>query len=374
MFVHDIQCGAELAETVPVLLSVDNPILSLQAHRALSEYLRAGGRVLAVGAFAERDEDGNSLPPLPDGIIRLPDDATGAPVTVTHQTSTDRGAATWSAKVHPLPVERIEQQMEQIALLRPVQVTSHEGSGWAKGAECLSLTDGVNLAVVLLHRADSAREVLVSLHPRLPGANGARYRLRDAITGQVLSPILPACVSLEPYGTRLLVMEHEVSPQECEAEITQAQQAIARWREKGVDVAPFELWLQSAITHLKAQRFVKAFALARNITGSLAIQPIVRRTGETLQVKAAIWQPNGRPARDAQVRVRLVPAAFQWHKMNPDGKGVFSVTLNPPRLYSPMKTKYTPVTQGLMLILEARLGGLTGGGTVCVSLTQAGFV
>jgi|GEM_PF-764729 len=362
MFIHDVQCNAELVETVPVLLSVDNPILSLQAHRALGEYLQAGGKVLAVGAFAERDEDGNSLPPLPDSIVRLPDDVPGAPATVIHQTSTDRGAATWSAIVRPLPVERIEQQLEQTALLRPVQVAVPEGSGWAKGVECLTLTDGVNLAVVLLHRTGSACEVLVSIHPRLLGANGARYRLRDATTGQVLSPTLPARVSLKPYGTRLLMMERAVSPQECEAEITQAQKAIARWREKGVDVTPFEVWLQSAIAHLKAQRFAKAFALSGSVTGSLAIQPTVRRTGETLQVKATIWQPNGRPAQDARVRVRLVPGAFQWHKMNTDGKGVFSVTLNPPHLYNPMEAKYTPVTQGLMLILEARLGGLVGGG------------
>lgn len=227
--------------------------------------------------------------------------------------------------------------------------------------ECLTLTDGVNLAVVLLHRTDSAREVLVSLHPCLLGANGAHYRLRDAITGQVLSPTLPARVSLKPYGTRLLMMERVVSPQECEAGITQAQKAIAHWREKGVDVTPFEVWLQSAIAHLKAQRFAKAFALFGSVTGSLAIQPSVRRTGETLQVKATIWQPDGRPAQDARVRVRLVPGSFQWHKMNPDGKGVFAVTLNPPRLYNPMEAKYTPVTQGLKLVVEARRGELVGG-------------
>lgn len=361
MFVHDAQCGADLAQSVPVLLSVDNPVFSQQAHHALSEYLRAGGHVIAVGALAERDEDGNSLPPLPDGMNRLPDDASGVSVNVIHQTSTDRGAATWSAKVRPLPVEQIEQHLEQTALLRPIQISNPDGSGWAKGVEYLPLTDGVNLVVVLIHRADFAREVQVSLHPSLQAANGARYHLRDAITGQGISQSLPARISLQPHGTRLLLVEHVTSAEECRQEVAQAEKAVARWREKGVDVAPFESWLQSAVTHLKAQRFAKAFALARHITGSLAMKPVVRRTGETLYVETTIWQPDGKPAEGAQVRVRVVPGVFHWQHMQADSKGVFSATLNLPRLYNPIEAKYTPVTQGMMLLLDARGGALCGG-------------
>lgn len=361
MFVHDAQCGAELAQSVPVLLSVDNPVFSQQAHVALSEYLRAGGKVIAVGTFAERDEDGNSLPPLPDGVNRLPDDASGVSVNVIHQTSTDRGAATWSAKVRPLPVEQIEQHLEQTALLRPIQISNPDGSGWAKGVECLPLTDGVNLVVVLLHRADFAREVQVSLHPRLLEARGARYRMRDAITGQLISQSLPARVSRQPYGTCLLLVEQVTSAEECRQEMEQAETAIARWREKGVDVTPFESWLQYAVAHLKAQRFAKAFALARNITGSLAIKPVVLRTGETLRVEATVWQPDGKPAEGAQMRMRVVPGAFRWQNMEAEGKGAFSATLNLPRLYNPIEAKYAPVTQGLMLLFEAREGEFHGG-------------
>lgn len=361
MFVHDAQCGAKLVETVPILLSVDNPMFSQQAHRALSEYLYAGGKVIAVGAFAEHDEDGNSLPPLPDGITRLPDDAHGTPVTVIHQTSTDRGAATWSAKVRPLPAEQIEQHLERMAFLHPIQVSTPGGFGWAKGVECLPLTDGVNLVVVLLHRTDSVREVQVSLHPRLLEARGVRYRPRDAITGQLISQTLPARVTLEPYGTRLLVVERATPAEECRREVAQAERTVARWREKGVGVAQHEAWMQSAIAHLKAQRFAKAFAIARNVTGSLAIQPVVRRTGETLHVEATVWQPDGKTAEGAQVRVRLVPDAFHWQKMEADDKGVFSATLNLPRLYNPMEARYAPVTQGLMLLFEARGGELCGG-------------
>jgi len=86
--------------------------------------LRAGGKVVAIGALAEKDEHGNDLALLPGNIIRLSDDAPGEPVTVIHQTSTDRGAASWSVKVRPLPVEQIERQLEQMALLRPVRVTA----------------------------------------------------------------------------------------------------------------------------------------------------------------------------------------------------------------------------------------------------------
>ncbi|MDW8319867.1 MAG: hypothetical protein RMM08_00775 [Armatimonadota bacterium] len=376
MFVHDAQCGAELAQVVPVLLSVDNPVMTQRAHRALGEYLRSGGKVLAVGAFAEQDERGDKLPPLPEGVLRLPDDASGATVSVIHQTSTDRGAATWSAKVRPLPLEQLEKHLERLALLRPVLVTAPDSAGWAEGVECLLLTDGVNLAAALLHRADYSREVQVSLCPRLPSLRARGFErstgilpvlhMRDAVTGQVLSRSLPARVLLEPYGARLLLIERVVSHETCKQEAARAERAIARWREKGVDVAPFAGWLQSAIAHQKAQRFAKAFALARNVTGCLAIKPSVRRTGETLHIKATVWQPDGTPADGAQVRVRLTPSAFRWQSMEHEGEGVFSIALRFPCLYSPTEARYTPVKQGVTLILDARMGGLCGGARVMV--------
>lgn len=361
LFVHDAQCDASLAQAVPVLLSVDNPVLSRQAHRALSEYLRAGGKVLAVGALAERDERGNSLPPLPQGVIHLPDDAPGAPVTVIHQTSTDRGAARWSAKVRPLLVEEMERQLEQFALLRPIEVTSSPNTGWAKGVECLFLTDGTNLVVLLLHRADFARELHLLPSARLLEAAQGEYRVRDALTGEVLSPNLPVPVTLEAYSTRLLVIERQTTPSECEREVAEAERTCALWRNAGVDTSSLQWCTQSARAHLQAQRLAKSLALARSVTHALAIRAAVRRTGENLHVEASVWQPDGKPADGAQVRVRLVPDAFRWWDMQPQGKGRYAATLRLPRLYNPMQAQYTPATGGLTLILEARMGGLAGG-------------
>lgn len=372
LFVHDAQCDADLAQTVPVLLSVDNPVLSPQAHRALGEYLRAGGKVVAVGALAEQDEDGNSLAPLPGSVIRLPDDTPGEPVTVIHQTSTDRGAATWYAKVHPLPVGQIERQIEQTASLRPVMVSASDSAGWAKGVECLPLTDGTNLVVVLLHRADFAREVQVSLCPQLLDGAEPTYVVRDAISGEVLSRNLPVRVSLQPYGTRLLVLERDVSRAACEAQIRNAEDAIVRWRRLGVDTVAFEAWLAAARSHYGAQRFAKAFALTRQITESMAIRPVATRTGSDWRIEATVWQPDAQPAVGARVRVRLVPDAFRWRRMEPHADGRYSLVLKESDLlhvYNPMEAKYVALTEGLLLVFEARLGSRQGG--ALLTLAQA---
>ncbi|MCL6475879.1 MAG: hypothetical protein K6U75_12600 [Firmicutes bacterium] len=364
LFVHDAQCDADLARAVPVLLSVDNPVLSAQAHRALGEYLRAGGKVVAVGALAEKDEHGNDLALLPGNIIRLSDDAPGEPVTVSHQTSTDRGAATWSVKVRPLPVEQIERQLEQMALLRPVQVTNPDDAGWAKGVECLPLADGTNLVVVLLHRTNFAREVQVSLDSQLLQGNEPGYTVRDAISGQVLSRKLPVRVSLQPFGTRLLVLEREASRAVCEAQILNAENTIRHWRRLGVDTAAFEAWLAAAHSHCGAQRFAKAFALSRQVTESLAIRPAVTRAGSEWRIEATVWQPDGKPAARAQVRVRLVPDTFRWRTMEPQADGRYSLVLKEsdvPRVYNPMEAKYMALTDGLLFVIEARLGSRRGG-------------
>lgn len=326
--------------------------------------LRAGGKVVAIGALAEKDEHGNDLALLPGNIIRLSDDAPGEPVTVIHQTSTDRGAATWSAKVRPLPVEQIERQLEQMALLRPVRVTTPDGADWAKSVECLPLTDGTNLVVVLLHRTDFAREVQVSLDSQLLQGNEPGYTVRDAISGQVLSRKLPVRVSLQPFGTRLLVLEREASRAVCEAQVLKAENTIRHWRRLGLDTAVFEAWLAAAQSHCGAQRFAKAFALSRQVTESLAIRPAVTRAGSEWRMEATVWQPDGKPAAGAQVRVRLVPDTFRWRRMEPQADGRYSLVLKEsdlPRVYNPLEAKYVALTDGLLFVVEASMGSRRGG-------------
>ena len=326
--------------------------------------LRAGGKVVAIGALAEKDEHGNDLALLPGNIIRLSDDAPGEPVTVIHQTSTDHGAATWSVKVRPLPVEQIERQLEQMALLRPVQVTAPDGAGWAKGVECLPLTDGTNLVVVLLHRTDFARDVQVSLDSQLLQGNEPGYTVRDAISGQVLSRKLPVRVSLQPFGTRLLVLEREASRAVCEAQVLKAENTIRHWRRLGLDTAVFEAWLAAAQSHCGAQRFAKAFALSRQVTESLSIRPGVTRAGSEWRMEATVWQPDGKPAAGAQVRVRLVPDTFRWRRMEPQADGRYSLVLKEsdlPRVYNPLEAKYVALTDGLLFVVEASLGSRRGG-------------
>jgi len=332
--------------------------------KRLSGELRAGGKVVAIGALAEKDEHGNDLALLPGNIIRLSDDAPGEPVTVIHQTSTDRGAATWSAKVRPLPVEQIERQLEQMALLRPVRVTTPDGADWAKSVECLPLTDGTNLVVVLLHRTDFAREVQVSLDSQLLQGNEPGYTVRDAISGQVLSRKLPVRVSLQPFGTRLLVLEREASRAVCEAQVLKAENTIRHWRRLGLDTAVFEAWLAAAQSHCGAQRFAKAFALSRQVTESLSIRPAVTRAGSEWRMEATVWQPDGKPAAGAQVRVRLVPDTFRWRRMEPQADGRYSLVLKEsdlPRVYNPLEAKYVALTDGLLFVVEASLGSRRGG-------------
>jgi hypothetical protein len=251
-----------------------------------------------------------------------------------------------------------------MALLRPVRVTTPDGADWAKSVECLPLTDGTNLVVVLLHRTDFAREVQVSLDSQLLQGNEPGYTVRDAISGQVLSRKLPVRVSLQPFGTRLLVLEREASRAVCEAQVLKAENTIRHWRRLGLDTAVFEAWLAAAQSHCGAQRFAKAFALSRQVTESLSIRPAVTRAGSEWRMEATVWQPDGKPAAGAQVRVRLVPDTFRWRRMEPQADGRYSLVLKEsdlPRVYNPLEAKYVALTDGLLFVVEASLGSRRGG-------------
>ncbi len=329
----DPQIDAGLASRTPVLISVDNRDIAPTTQVRLSEYTRAGGRII------------------------IPEDVDGPTVRVIHQTQTTEGANTWPVEVKPLPMDAIEAAIVP-ADLRPVIVL--ENGKHAEGIEPLLLTDGTNMQVVLVNRTKERRNVRLSSDN--VGPVGPVGQVRDLLTGE----LVPGDITIEPLGTALVSLETPISAEMAKSEVEKAEAAAARWTKLGAE-GHFASLLTRAQDHLKAERPSKAYALARSITHSLAL----RNSVDGLRVEALAWDADGRPAKNARVRMRLVPGKFEWSALHETSPGVYRIDLRRedlPLFYNPSTEKYELADGATEIIVDASVGDLRGGMRASISL------
>lgn len=307
MLITDAEVGPDLACNTPVIVSVDNPIITQQTRARLTEYMRAGGTVISVGALGADDGHGHKAMSVP-GVVHIADDAPGDPVKLVHQTQTPHGASTWRAEVKPLPMEVLEAAVSQKADIRPI--------GPMGPIECLPLTDGTNVVAVLINRSDKAQDIRLDPSPRIRQHLGM-WTACDLVSGKTGNE-----VHLAPHGTALI--------------------GILSMASSGP----------------------KAYALARTADHHLYIRPAARYDGDMLHIEAQVRTPKDKSALGAQVRVRLVPGPFEWHTLTETRPGVFSLQIprdRLPRFYNPSTGQYEPAAGATELIFDASLGGLSGG-------------
>lgn len=324
VLITDVQIDTRLASETPVLVSVDNSVVTEATRNRLEEYERAGGRVI-------------SAPDVPDGPA----------VKIIHQTQTSTGANTWSFDVKPLDLDAVEAVAG--ADLRPVTVL--ESGKRAEGIEPYLLTDGTNVQVVLINRTDRVRSVRLV-------CDSAR-QVRDLLTGE----LLPSGIAVKPLGTALVSLEPPVSLEDVRAEAAVAEAAVARWKALGAETAFHQTILDRMQEHLKADRPSKAHALARTITRGLAFRATVDGSSG-LKVTTRVWRADGIPATNAEVRARLIPGRFEWVDFREAAPGVYQLDLSKERLplfYNPSSGNYELVNGATQVVLDVRSGECRGG-------------
>lgn len=316
MLITDAQVGVDLARNTPVILSVDNPIITQQTRARLTEYVKAGGTVVSIGNLGTDDGHGHKAQSV-QGVVHVPDDAPGNLVKLVHQTQTVRGANTWHAEVKPLPMDSLEAAVSRKADIRPIGLIGPMGQ-----VECLPLTDGTNIIAVLINRSDKAQDIRLEPSRRIRAYLGD-WSAHDIVTGK---PCKDAQVHLEPHGTALIAIEPHTSG-------------------------------------------AKIYAVARMRDHSLIIKPKTVYEKDSLHIEAEIARPKGKSASGARVRVRLVPGPFEWHALTETEPGVFSLQIprdKLPRFYDPSTGNHDPAQGAIELVFDASLGNLSGGARTTV--------
>ncbi len=378
MLLTDVQISPELARVTPVIISVDNPIITQRTRARLSDYEKSGGTVVSVGEFGSDDGYGHKAQsPL---AVRIPDDTDVDPVRVIHQTQNPHGAATWSADVNPLPMDALESAISKRADMRPIRLIGPIGRDSA--VECLPLTDGTNLIAVLINRSSEATDIRLKLSPRIRAHQDCvqaelsipeskvlgRWEMIDLVTEKSCKN---AQAHLSPWGTALILFRPIVGAEFAASELRGAEWMVGTWKRRGADVSIYEHTLAHVQEHIHEY---DGYSSTRMINHGIGMKITVHHIGSAIRMEVKAWIPyDGGPASGANVRVRLVPGTFAWHRLVETAPGVFSLQIadkDLPRFYNSSTGNYELADGMTELIFDASLGTLRGGARATVKLTR----
>ncbi len=367
--VGDELVSADLAKRMPVLISIDNPKVSGQARRNLQAYLKAGGTLFTWGDFAQYDE---FVRPTPEGFkpsgkaasrwIKMEFPPADLQRTLVNSFQTGEGAWHWEHPYYPVPIENVESAVLKhfsADVLRPIEMDS----GMAR-AHILTLTDGVTLLSVLINR--TGENAQVKLKPALDAGND--LQAMDALTNEELAKEgngYYAC-SLKPWGTALVWMTPQAPEEETCDCIASAQEAIARWKELGCDVQPFNPFAEALANNAPLP---KAYALARRVLASKGLKISCEReeTG-CFAISAEAFDTNGAPAKDLPLFARQVPGTLEWRPMSNNQKGQYRIKFAQTDMgayYNADSQKYGPPETAIRFIVSER-NPYTAGGAMAV--------
>ena len=365
--VGDQMLGPELAEKIPVLISLDNSFTDNSAIQGLKGYLKVGGKFFRWGKFAQSDEMGTPIggDPLSDTphvvTLQIPPEENQR--ELLNACTTGSGAHKHVTRYHPAPFESIRQSILSSvseSFFYPVRVET-EGK-----VHAYTLTDGWNLAVVLINH--DTVHVSVSLEPLLvPGSGNSDWRWRriDTIVNNELE-VLQGTVKLTLDGSRtaLVWMSPDNSPMNLERSLNRCREIIDHWTKVGVDVASLKVCLNMAEQARLAEIDSKAYAFSTKVLQGLGIiAKLVPFENGATRFRVTVMDPNGTPLTGAQVICRIVPGRFHWESLLEVNPGIYETVVTSeilPDVFNPDRGCYEPYAGPVRFIVHARHESYTG--------------
>lgn len=358
--VGDEIVNEHLAEKVPVLVSLDNSLMSRSAIQGLIEFCKAGGRIIRWGAFAREDEFGNDITGDPflniTNVVNLSQTPETEERELINAVTTGSGAHKCVTHYQAAPFKEIREailQEESDTVLYPVRIETRGE------VHAYTLTDGLNLVVVLVnHRSESAS---VTLEPPTLSSEykgGWQWRRIDLpantaneLTAGNLSLTLP------PLGSTLVWMSPGIDPSGLKERLVESSKVLERWEKMGVDVESLKFCRDEAGKAQLVGIDLKAFALSGKILQGLGIHAdSVRESSGMLKIKASLFDPSGNPVLGASVTCRTVPGEFHWCSLQGSQPGVYEVIIprdKRPVLFNPDKGQYELYSGPVRLIVHA---------------------
>jgi hypothetical protein len=243
-------------------------------------------------------------------------------------------------------------------------------------AESFTLSDGVNLAVVIINTSES--EAAVSLVPEglYPSTS---YKVKELIsqTDVCMAASVQADdtrfkieVKLKGGEAKVIYFERIAAENEVSEEIISLFQRLEKLSSEGFDISESESFLKSGITYLKKCRYDKALACVDKVKKTLFI-----RTGQKQRLGAGVTRIRigladiyGQPMKNAGLDAWLTPLYDTRLKWSEIANGEYEIKIDRsklPRVYDYDRKEYTDYDGKLKINIDAYTKEHEGWVSVC---------
>lgn len=341
-----------LAERMPLLILVDDRIVSEKTIERLTGYLDEGGKIIVWGDFALSSEKNADILQHQNCLMsKTPACEKKKVIREAFLSGIDEGIWTNRYKVNPVDYESLKKEIEDFApeiILNPFIVEGDAGE-----TNLYVLTDRAALGCVCIN--NGAEDVCFSVKPDARLLKSAKAI--DMLTGkEVQMPI-----SLPGHGTAMIFFGEEVSRDDMEDTVCEAEDTYMRWKSMQADVGAVRHNFSSMKT---GNHYMKRYALAKALLQTMALRcSYEKEDSGDIVISVDCIDSAGQNVADAKVSLRITPGSMKRYSLKWDGsRYVCHIDKESvPKVYNPDTCEYEPLTGAMRMIIQAETADLQGG-------------
>jgi hypothetical protein len=305
--VTDILLGSELIHRIPVLVTIDCEIMADSAVNKLFSYINAGGKLIIIGAFADRNEKGQR-----DDFQIVRNILAHSNVTRINQrpeknrylrelflSGPEYGIEGKTFEYEPIDfsfIENIVKMSDPNCIFRPVILNSKES---LKGINIFPLTDRTSLLAVIINNTARPSSFTIHADPRISvGSN-----LIDILSGEIISDN----ITIDANSTKMIWFYPDVKEDAMLEIVYKAENSYNAWKEAGYDVQS----LRVCYTAMRSGCLIaKRFVMASTLLNTIVIKAESKRMKDGLEVICRIINADQYPVKGLSVSLRISPGTF----------------------------------------------------------------
>lgn len=366
--ISDVIVNKFLAKKMPLLIIPDNYRLADNTLLGLSEYVKAGGKIILWGRFCEENSE---LKPLNKDVLEKfckhpnvywdlsPQESEIRILRELFLAGPEYGVAGPRFEFKPISFASLEKVIQQYApecILKPAILSSEED---LKDVNVYTLTDRTSLIYVLINNA--AKTVRFKLKPdeRLM----IDYSLFDIVTEKKIEEE----IILEANATKMVWVYQEAPEQELDQLILKAEKAFEAWLKLKANVSALRL----PYVHIQSgSNNNKKYAQAKTLLNSLALQTQCSIDEKGLVFCAKVYNSEAKAESGAEVTFRMTPATFEKFECT-ENNGEYICVIPKDKLptyYDVKNGQYAPLKGRIRLIVNVEKDDKQGGCVMSVTI------
>jgi len=370
-YIFSRQILGEEAKEIPLIISVDNEIVESEVVEKLKAYVQEGGNLVVVGSFYEEDEHLKT--------VKTPTFLASDEKWISFDGSISYRIISYGeGKILQIRKgKKFENKItkimfdfsQQIGITKPVAIkaTLQNGEEASESIEAFTLSDGVNLAVIIINLMNSKIQLKIKVDAK-DYLDDANYIIKELRSGDLIEysrseQFLNLNMSINPNDVAVLYIERETGKEEVMTLLNVIENQLDSLASSNAEVSLAKYFKDQAQLFLETNRCSKALACAYKVLNQLFIKVEAQDfnviVGNQLTARVKVLNFKGMPVENATVIATYMDTEIP---LKHEGKGTYKLTINTDALnfYNYFGRKYSPITGQIQFNIRAEKDGNYG--------------